>query len=371
MQKTRVCIFCESWESGGIESFLNNILLHMDLDNLEIDLVAESIRESVFTAGLKEKGICFIELSGKQRSFRNFALFQKLLRQRRYHIVHLNLFQGLSLCYARIAKQEGIPVRIAHSHNTALRKSAGRWLKLMIHRMGSHLFTNAATDLWACSGEAAKFLFPSSVLRRKGYRYIPNGIQTGRFRFNAEIRAAIRTQLSAEDSFLIGNVGRLCYQKNQSFLLDIFHEVLQRKPESKLLLVGEGEDEAALKQKAQQLGISDRVIFFGVTDQVEKLFFAMDAFVFPSRFEGLGIVSIEAQAAGLPVLCSENIPSEAHVTEWIKASALRDGPGAWAEQLFAIRPISKREDAAQAVNEAGFDVTGVSALIRKEYETNI
>lgn len=211
----------------------------------------------------------------------------------------------------------------------------------------------------------------SSVLQRKGYRYIPNRIKTGRFRFNAEIRTAMRTQLGVEDSFILGNVGRLCYQKNQSFLLDVFHEVLRSKPESQLLLVGEGEDEAALKQKAQQLGISDRVIFFGVTDQVEKLFFAMDAFVFPSRFEGLGIVSIEAQAAGLPVLCSENIPSEAHVTDWIKASHLCDGPGAWAEQLSAIRPILKREDAAQAVSEAGFDITGVATLVRKEYEINI
>lgn len=124
-------LLCESWESGGIESFLHNILLRMDLTGLEVDIVAAQLKDSVFTQALREHGVRFRELSGSQRNLpENHRRFAALLWERRYDVVHLNIFQGMSLYYAHLAKRAGVPVRIAHSHNTDLRQSLTRPLKL-------------------------------------------------------------------------------------------------------------------------------------------------------------------------------------------------------------------------------------------------
>ena len=262
----RVCCCCESWESGGIESFLTNALLRMDRTGLEVDIVAAELRESVFTEQLREAGVRFYELSGSlNRIARNSRLLQGIFEERKYNVFHLHAYQALSFRYLKQAKQSGIPVRIAHSHNTALRKSRGRRLKLGIHCISRALLTGYATDLWACSRQAAEFLFSPRELKGKGYRFIPNGIEMERFRFNSEAREQIRKELHCESKLVIGNVGRLCYQKNQAFLLEAFAEVHGKQPDSVLLLVGEGEDRPMLEEQAERLGIRERVLFYGIS----------------------------------------------------------------------------------------------------------
>lgn len=367
----KVCCFCECWESGGIESFLSNVLSHMDRSELEVDIVASCLKESVFTAGLEEKGVRFVELSGAQRKLlQNGRMFRQLLNERNYDVVHFNLFQGLSLRFVRLAKQAGVPVRIAHSHNTALRKSPTRWVKLLLHRLGSVLFTQYATDLWACSAEAARFLFPPREREKKGWRFIPNGIETGRFAFDPAARETVRDELGLTDAFVVGSIGRLCYQKNQDFLLDAFAELSALRPDSRLLMAGEGELGVQLKEKAARLGIAGRVIFYGVTDRPERLYSAMDVFAFPSLFEGLGIVAVEAQASGLSVVCSEHVPGETRVTPLAKAVPLTRGARAWAQAL-ADAGCLNRQTGDKAVREAGFDIEDVARSIGERYSGRV
>ena len=181
----RICCFCESWESGGIESFLASVYTHADLSELEIDIVTSKLLDSVFTARLEKLGIRFYQLSGSQRRLlTNHAMFRRLLRERHYDVLHINAFQSLSLYYAKLAMQAGVPVRIAHSHNTALRKSPLRWAKMLLHRMGRRYLGRYATALWACSRDAASFLFSQRDLTARGYTFIPNGIALSRFRFD-------------------------------------------------------------------------------------------------------------------------------------------------------------------------------------------
>lgn len=361
----KVCCFCETWESGGIESFLHNVLLHMDMTELQIDIVAVKLKDSVFTSALEARGIRFFELSGKLRSLENHRLFGDLLKKEKYDVVHFNLYQGLSLSYVQQAKNMGVPVRIAHSHNSALRKSRGRWLKLLLHNAGKFLWTGAATDLWACSGIAAKFLFGKKVLSEKGFTFIPNGIDVERFRFDPAQREAVRAELGLTDEFAVGNVGRLCYQKNQSFLLDVFAELLKQRPDSRLILVGDGEDREKLKEKAERLEISDKVIFYGVTNQIEQILWAMDVFAFPSRFEGFGIVAIEAQAAGLPVLCSEAVPAEARIID--KTYILPLEANLWKNKLINENCVHDRCFTNNIIKNAGFDVEIVKNKIQSVY----
>lgn len=358
----RVCLLCESWTSGGIESFLYNVLTHADLTGLSVDVVAAQLGRSVFTPPLEALGVEFYELSGKPNEpGRNHRAFRALLAQRRYDCLHLNAFQGLTLAYLRLAREAGVPVRIAHSHNTALRKSPARPLKLALHRWARGRYAGDATARWACSAPAADFLFGPGA----AYDFIPNGIETEHFRFDGAARAQLRRELNLGDALVVGSVGRLCYQKNQSFLLDVFAALLKRRPDSVLLLAGEGEDRPALEEKARALGLGDAVIFYGATDHVERLYWAMDVFAFPSRFEGLGIAAVEAQAAGLPVVCSDHVPPEAKLTGRVRALSLDDDAGAWARALLDLAAeTAERAAGADAVAAAGFGIAAVAAKIR-------
>jgi glycosyltransferase involved in cell wall biosynthesis len=361
MEKIKVCCFCERWESGGIESFLSNVIHRLDLERVQVDIAAACLAGSVFTEPLQRLGVRFFELSGRQRSLvENHRQFLALLRRERYHVVHLNLFQGLALAYAGTARRAGVPVRIAHSHNTGLRKSGTRPLKLLVHNMAKYIFAREATAFWACSREAAGFLFPKGALNRRGYRFIPNGIEVERFRFDPAVREQVRGELGVEGQFVIGHVGRLCDQKNQDFLLEVFAQVKRRRPESRLLLVGEGELLGRLKEKAGELGVAESVIFYGPASRVERLLWAMDVFAFPSRFEGLGIAAVEAQAAGTPVAASEFVPDEACAGPIFRRLSLDAGAYAWADALLGACRPADRASCADRVKEAGFDISGVA-----------
>ena len=366
MDKRRVCCFCEKWESGGIESFLHNVIMAMDLSRMEIDIVAAQMCESVFTAGLKEKGVHFYELSGIQHKLgQNHKMFKQLLKERQYDVVHLNIFQGLSLYYAYLAKKAGVQKIIAHSHNSALRQSKTKWLKLILHNVGKNLWTENATDYWACSKPAAEFMFtPKSLCK---YEFIPNGIDVERFRFNEDFRKQIRRDLNIEDKLVIGNVGRLSNEKNQAYLLGVFANLQSQRPDSVLLLVGDGELKEELQQQAEKLGVADKVFFYGVTDKVERLLWAMDIFVFPSRFEGLGLAAVEAQAAGLPVICSDGVPDEAVVTDLVQKVKLIAGVDNWVEKILHCQINADRLAVNEQVKVSGFAVADVAKRIEKKY----
>lgn len=383
-QNQKICCFCEQWESGGIESFLANAYAHMDLTQMQIDIVAARLGSSIFTKPLEQAGVVFYELAGSTRSLiRNWQLFQKLLREKEYDVVHLNIFHGLSLLYALLAKKEGVAVRIVHSHNTALRRSRSRLFKLAVHRTACLLLADTATHRWACSGQAARFLFPGRILKKTGFTFIPNGIDTGRFIRDEAIRRQMRARMHLEGRLVIGNVGRLCYQKNQKFLLEVLAAVQKRIPQSTLLFIGEGEDRGLLERLAARAGLSDAVLFWGTTDHVERMYQAMDVFAFPSLFEGLGIAALEAQASGLVTLCSEHVPQEAFVTALARRISLKRGAGCWADAVLAAaeeggffkgyaveqyrQGTAVSAAACEQLRQAGFDCAGAAEKIQCAY----
>lgn len=367
-QNVKVCCFCERWESGGIESFLYNVLSRIDLKGLQIDLVTASLGKSIFTQPLQQRGIQFHELSGSQKNvWKNYRCFVSLLKERHWDVIHLNIFQGLSLACLHIAQQEGVPVRIAHSHNTALRKSLTRPMKLAIHTWAKERFTRYATDLWACSKGAAEFLFSGEALEQKGFQFIPNGIDIDRFRFDPVVRENVRKELGLTDKLVIGNVGRLCCQKNQAFLLDVFAEILKRDPNSRLLLVGEGGDKPLLLRKVRQLDIEEKVIFYGVTPHVEQLLWAMDVFVLPSRFEGLPVTGVEAQTSGLPCFFADTVTRECGISNAAEFLSLTSPPEQWARMILAKAAAKDRTAAALAAQKAGFDICHTARQVESGY----
>lgn len=362
----KICCFCQTWESGGIEAFLCHIMEHMDLSQMQVDFVVCAMGESIFTHPMQEMGVRFHQLSGSTRDVGgNRRQFRELIRREKYDVIHFNLFESLSLSFVRLAREEGVPCRIVHSHNTALRESKTKCLKMILHRMGRSRYSMDATQLWACSGEAARFLFAPQALERLPYRFIPNGIELERFAFSSQMRGQMRTQLQVENAFVVGHIGRLCQQKNQSFLLKTMAELVKLEPQAVLLLVGDGVDRDALEAQAQQLGVAESVIFYGTTSQPEQLMCAMDVFAFPSLFEGLGIVAIEAQANGLPLVCSQYVPQEAFVTPTAEQLPLDAGAKVWAAKLLERR--DKRGDYLDCLRKAGFAVEDVAHLVQQTY----
>lgn len=368
----RVCCFCETWESGGIESFLNNVLTNMDLSGLEVDLVAVRMQHSIFTDNLRKHNINVIQLSDRKcNELRKRYLFRRHLKKVKYDVIHFNLFHGVAMGYVNIADDEGVPVRIVHSHNTDLRKSSTRWLKMILHNSAKRFYSGKATKMLACSEAAAEFLFSQKDLEKSGFSFIPNGIDVDRFAFSSKKREIARKELKMENDFIIGAVGRLCYQKNQTFLLDVAGELSKIRSDFKLLLVGEGDDLQKLKEKTESMGLSDKVIFYGVTDKPHNLFCAMDVLAFPSLFEGLGIVAIEAQASGLPVICSEFVPHEAKVSDLATVQPLSDGVSGWVEALRHIQIQTEREKYTDIVKKSGFDIHEVAFRMEKIFKGEV
>lgn len=364
----KICCYCETWKSGGIESFLTNIFSQIDCKNLCIVLCVSHSQPNIYDLSLAELGISKHILSQAPKEFslaeriKSIPSFYRELLRERYDVVHLNIYHGFSLLYALIAKHLGTPLIIVHSHNNALRKSRGRGWKLLVHRIMRFLFSGCADIRWACSQSAAAFLFSSRYMHT--VQLIPNGIDIQRFRFSQTKRDEMRKKLNLQHSLVLGHVGRLCSQKNQSFLIDLLPKVKEKIPSAKLLLIGDGEDRERLKQKVQMLELTNDVIFGGETADVAALLCAMDCFLFPSLFEGLGIVAIEAQAAGLPVLCSENVPTEAKATKLVHFLPL--DIDIWVQALLQVCNKA-RIDVTAELEANGYGIDQVAHRIKSTY----
>lgn len=365
----RVAVFCETWKSGGIESFLYNVLTNANESLSEIDIITTTQCNSIFTKELENRGARFVELTGNYRRFvKNLVLLKQIYSKNQYDIVYLNVCHGVAYIYAYLANRCGIKRVIVHSHNTDLRQGFGRKIKLFLHKLCVKLFESSGYEYWACSKDAAMFQFPKHA-KNEEYTFIPNGIDIDRFSFDGDVRAQLREQLGLNSNFVIGNIGRLCDQKNQLFLVDLFSKLLKVRDDAYLILVGEGEFYPQIYKRIRELGISEKVNLYGVSNEVEKLLWAMDCFIFPSKFEGLGIVAIEAQAAGLSVICSERVPRETDITESISYVNLSEDDETWLAEITKI-PIGKRWDNRKEIKLAGFDINDVSNKIMKELLQN-
>lgn len=256
------------------------------------------------------------------------------------------------------AAEVGIPVRIAHCHNPQnMDKSVIGHVQGFLHRVNHHSLSRYANVLWACSMESAKWACPAMDLPCE---VIPNAIDAQMFRFSEQIRREVREQYGLEDCLVVGHVGRLQYQKNQTFLLDAFRHLHEREEKARLVLVGDGPDLTELEAKAVTLGIEREVLFLGNRDDVNRLLQAFDLFVMPSHFEGFGMAALEAQAAGLPCLLSASVPRETKLTRNVEFIPAED-PAIWAEHMLNMLERHEiRRDEAQTIADAGYDIGGAA-----------
>ena len=261
-----------------------------------------------------------------------------------YKIVHSHL-DCMSTYPLRAAKKYGVPVRIAHSHNT----SQERNLKYLVKLYSRSLIPKYATDFFACGEEAGKWMF-----KNRPFIVMRNAIDAEKFVYNLEVAQQKKEELGIEDKFVLGHIGRFNLQKNHEFLVDIFNEVCKQNENTVLLLIGTGELEEKIHEKVRNLGLNEKVMFLGVREDIPELMQAMDVFVFPSLFEGLPVTLIEAQAAGLPCVVSGTITKEIDIAENIAFITLEKSTKEWAGKILKDRYLRKNE--LDTIRENKFDI---------------
>ena len=371
----KVFWYCEKWQPGGIQRVQVNLLPYFDPKEIQFDLAFSEDDTALFDEKIQAAGARKLVTLDRRygspgiRTLANFFAVRRILRDGHYGAVHFNACHGVELMYLLWAWVYRVPVRIVHARNNGIGAGGkSRLVKVLAHKVCKHLFGWMANGRLANSDLSARWLFSASDMRKGRVRVLKNGIDTERFSFDPAGRNETRNALRLENAFVVGHVGHFSYQKNHEFLLDIFAKIAQRNPDARLLLVGEGEGEAAVREQAERLEIEDKVIFYGATERVAPLLWAMDAFVFPSRFEGCGNALLEAQASGLPCFASQGvIPEAVAVTPLLHWLPLSDSPAAWADIILAQTGKEPRRTHAAEIIRAGYDLAAMAAFLNHTY----
>ncbi len=293
---------------GGIENSIMNYYRHVERDIVQFDFLVHTSEEGDFDSEIEAMGGHIFRATHYHISiFKNFIETYKILREHReIKIIHIHVSSGIKFLDGVAGRLAGKKV-IFHSHSAYPTKK-------VLHRVLTPLFYLTGHRLFACSEVAGKYFFGKRVVGKKRFTVIRNAVDLSQFRFSELAREQIRLGCVLEDKFVIGHVGRFTEEKNHFFLIRVFEEALKEDPRLALLLVGEGPLMESSKKMVSDLGISDNVVFSGKRTDISRLLSAMDVFVMPSDYEGLGMALVEAQASGLRCIASKGVSDEVNVT---------------------------------------------------------
>lgn len=317
--------------NGGVEAVIMNYYRNMNKNKIQFDFVVHNDADENYIKEILSMGAKVYKVTPyNQNVFKFMYEIYHIIKSNQYQIVHsnMNALSGFALLPAYLA---GVKVRILHNHTTDSKEEKLRSLIKRVLRPFAKLFAN---QYWACSKLAAEWMYGKNAVINGKVTIINNAIDLEKFKFNKEKRERLRKKLGLENCFAIGHVGRFMKQKNHEFLIDIFNEVLKQKENARLLLIGDGKLKPKIEEKVKNLGIERAVTFLGNRNDVQDLYNAMDVFVFPSFYEGLGMVVIEAQVNGLSVLTSDAVPKEAKVTNSIKFLNLQQPKIKWCDAIL-------------------------------------
>ena len=354
----RVLVFGMTDNPGGMESCVMNYYRNIDKRYVQFDFLC-NWDNMVYADEVKENGSVIYTIPQRSKDYKAYKkamddFFEKHAGE--YDVLWYNTCTLANIDYLIYAKKYGIiKKRIIHAHNSGNETSKLRGMLHYINRMRVNRY---ATDFWSCSMAASKYFFNEKQIASGRHHIINNAIQTEDFKYDRQRRKQLREKYNIDDKYVIGHVGRFQTQKNHDFLVDIFYKYLEYDENAVLMLVGQGENERAIKGKVRDLGISDKVIFMGARDDVNDLLQVMDVFVLPSLFEGLGIVLIEAQAAGLSCITSKDVvPEVVNITGNVEFIALDEDIDKWAKEILKKKKITEdRAGSIQLIKEAGFDI---------------
>lgn len=343
---------------NGVTSVILNYYRNMERSDMQVDFVVHNEISEEYRQELEGNGSRIFRLPRKKNPLKYVWQLFRLVREEGYDVVHVHGNSAMMLVDMLPLALAGVPVRIAHGHSTSCSS-------LTVHRLLRPVFAKCCTHGFACSEQAGQFLFG-----KKPFRVVENGVELGRYAFDPEVRREFREKLGAGEKTVIGHIGNFFEVKNHTFLIDAFAELLRRDKNYLLVLISDGELMEMIREKVSALGISEQVLFLGKTTQVPGYLQAMDMLVLPSLYEGLPVVLVEAQAAGLPCLVSDRVSTNSDLTGVLQFLPI-DDPGVWADAMGSQEKTDRAENCRlwhSRIGEAGYDIEKNAHLIKELYQ---
>lgn len=362
----RYLIFGFSSQLGGIETFLFNYIGEMQKQDPEnsFDFILLDEMPDFFKTSILSQNKTYIIPRRTKNPILYYKSLKNILKKGRYDVLWYNVCTLSDITLLKLAKKYNVSCRIVHSHNS---ENMGGRMVGWLHNMNRNVVKKYATDFFACSDLAGRFMFPKLIWENKG-KVVKNGIYVEKYEFSEKIRQRKRNSLGIQNEIVVGNIGRFHFQKNHSFIIEIFDQILKEDPTAKLLLIGNGSLKENIVRKARSLGVLENIIFLENRLDVNELLQAMDVFLFPSLFEGLGIALIEAQAADLPCVISDTIPQDARLTKRITSLSLGESAEVWAGAVLGVLDDEKRTTQTRLIREEGFDIVSNAKEILRYIE---
>lgn len=361
--KARVLHYVSKMNRGGQETFIMNVFRNIDTEQIKFDFLCTETGEGDYDTEIKRLGGKIYNLPpvGKNH-FKMFALLLSLWKKLRklsqnHDIFEIHTQHAMDAFFSSfVAKRAGFKVVIVHSHNSST----------MYHPKLHHIFKPFLKMLsikrFACSNGAGKWMYGKS-----NFSVINNGIQVSDFLYSPEIRKQVRQKFNWTNQIVVGHVGRFNDQKNHNYLIDIFNAFHKIHKNSRLVLVGVGENLNIIKKKVDDYQLGKYVDFLGNRSDVNELYQGMDLFLFPSFFEGLPVVLIESQTSSLPCLVSDSVTGEVKITPKLYFYSLGKGPSEWAKKLDSLAKNSKRKNEINLIKKNGYDIRDVAKKLEKLY----
>lgn len=357
-------------EYRGIQVFFYNIINNMNFDNMSIDIYfgGRCVREGILELLAQNNiGVYIGELDFHKRV--SYIQYKKdiysLIQINKYSCVHVNSgIPRFNVIALDVSKKERINKRIVHSHSSHNWKKSWykRLYKLFVQMRINHLATN-----WiACSKEAGDWMFGALIMNKKGI-ILNNGIDVKKYIFSDEKREKMRIKHNMLKNHVILHVGAFNRAKNQAFLVQIFSEIRKNDKLAKLILIGTGENKEKVKAMVSSMGLEKDVLFIDESNCIENYMQLADLFILPSTFEGLGIVNIEAQAAGLQCLVSDVVPKEAKITNLLEFISLLEQPEFWAKRALVYLEGYERNNTEEEIKKSGYDILDTTNIMQRIY----
>lgn len=366
----KILVFGMTDNYGGVERVIMNYYHEFDRKKIHFDFICNTLNKMAYEDELEKNGSKIIHTIPKRENlnqyFREMKNFFKS-NGSEYDCLWFNVNNLVNIDCVKLAKKYNISKIIIHSHNSRIMEQGLKGaLKKQIHYHNRHKIEHYATDYWACSKVAAEWLFPSKL--NADIKIIKNAINVKSTEFNSLKRESLKKKYNLENSFVIGNVGRLHFQKNQLYMLDLFKGVLNHIPNAKLILVGEGPDKTKIEEKIKNLNLENKVLLAGMQKDMQAWYSLFDLFLFPSVFEGLSVALLEAQANGIPIVSSDRVsPDEIKINPNVKFISLYNDKEYWIKEIVNSSNhsrISSRE-VENNFRKQGYEITNAAKKVER------
>lgn len=361
----RIAHIVGKWLGGGVEAVIMNYYRHIDRSKIQFDFICDSDSTNIPYEEIEKLGGKVIIVPPYQKVFKYIKELIKIFKENNYKIVHSHI-NTLSVFPLYAAKKAGVSVRIAHSHSTTNKKEWKKNLMKLVLRPFSKVF---ATDYFACSELAGRWLFGDKTFDEGKVYVLNNAIDLDKFKYDEKIRKSKRKELGIKDNeIVIGHIGRFVEQKNHRGLIDIFNEIHKLNNETVLILAGQGPLMEEMQEKVKSLDLENSVKFLGQRSDANELYQAFDVFLLPSLYEGLPVVGVEAQAAGLLCILSDDMTKETKVLETTEFLSLYTSPEVWANVVLQSYENYKRKDTIDEITKNNFNIKKEASKLENKYQ---